>query len=189
VNPKKKHQFDRTLSNTLLHPCHSFIILHLNLFNAKKNDRVSFEEKVGYLKCKVTSIAVLNAFFSRFDPEDRNHGSKGLLPRNSHIWAHVVDEEWPYKVSFSFPFLCGMSSYLELKSRIKHHLKVDRDHGIPSAGKFNSLSSMIKLNVDEPLKFGASLQCSLSSSLSIRSTDHVMWVQTKDSNNSEVNSF
>ena len=76
-----------------------------------------------------------------------------------------------------------------IKISKKHHLTVDKDHGIPSAGKFDSFSSMIKLNVDEPLKFGASLQCALSSSLSIRSTDHVMRVQTKDSNNSEVKSF
>lgn len=134
---------------------------------------------MGYLKCKVTSITVFNAFFSCVDPQDRNHRSKGLLPCDSHIWADVVNEEWPYKVSFSFPFLCGMSSYSE-SNLYKHHLKVDGNHGIPSVAEFNSLSSMIKLNADEPLKFGASLQYSLSSSLSIRSTDHIMWIWTKE---------
>lgn len=150
-------------------------------------------QKVGYLKCKVTSIAVLNAFFGRFDPQDRNHRSKGLFPRDSHVWAHVVNEEWPYKVSFSFPFLCGMSSYLELKS-----LKTSSQswqgswntkRWLSSWQEFDSLSSMIELNVNKPLKFGASLQCSLSSSLSIRSIDHIMWVWTKNSDNSEVDSF
>ena len=39
-----------------------------------------------------------------------------------------------------------------IKISKKHHLTVDKDHGIPSAAKFDSFPSMIKLNVDEPLK-------------------------------------
>lgn len=47
------------------------------------------------LKCEVVCIAVVNAFLHGLDSEDRDDWSKGLLPRNSHIRCHVVNEDWP----------------------------------------------------------------------------------------------
>lgn len=57
------------------------------------------------LQGKVVGIAMMDAFFHRFDADHGQNGSKGLLPCYSHIGSDMVNEDGPDQVSFSPPFL------------------------------------------------------------------------------------
>jgi len=63
------------------------------------------ERKNTNLKCKVVCIAMVDALFNSLNPNYRQHWSKGLLPSNSHVRAHMINKKWPDKITFSLPFL------------------------------------------------------------------------------------
>ena len=58
-----------------------------------------------YLKCKVVGIAVMDALLHSLDADDGDDRAKGLLPRNPHIWGHVVNEKWVDQVVLPLPLL------------------------------------------------------------------------------------
>ena len=58
-----------------------------------------------YLKCEVVGVAEMDALLDSFDSDDRDHWAEGLLPRNSHIRSHIVNQKWINQVVFPLPLL------------------------------------------------------------------------------------
>lgn len=70
---------------------------------------------INNLKCQFACIAVGDAFFWSLDAYDRDDGSEGLLPSDSHISCDIVDEERPDQVAFPFPFLDHKSLLIKVR--------------------------------------------------------------------------
>jgi hypothetical protein len=61
---------------------------------------------------------MMDAFFYRFDADNRQNGSKGLLPSYPHVRSDVVNKDRPDQISFSPPFLNVKVVNILSKSRL-----------------------------------------------------------------------
>ena len=58
-----------------------------------------------HLKCEVVGVAVMDALLCSGDADNRQHGAKGLLPCQPHVWPHVVHQQGPDEIALAFVLL------------------------------------------------------------------------------------